>query len=115
MAVTGRVHVSLLNAASQHIHHAAFAHFTLQPRQKLAPRHAVVTKVESFDHLRLSGTQERCELNQIHAVPAAIIGRIAGEPTLTAVGRRRLSYNRRGTGRPGKELAAGECTVLGCR
>jgi hypothetical protein len=45
----------MLDPVTQHVDRAALADLSLQPRQELAPRRAVLTEVQRIDDFRLTG------------------------------------------------------------
>lgn len=78
---------AVLEAMAQHVDGAALADLSLQAGQELAPRRAVLAKVERLGHAGLGGPQERRELRQVHAVLAVVVGRLAADPPGTVGGR----------------------------
>ncbi len=77
----------MLDAVAQHVDGAALADLTLQARQELAPRRAVLAEIERLGHLELRLQQEPGELSQVHAVLAVVVVGIAAHPADAVNGR----------------------------
>ena len=69
--------VPVLDPVAQHVYRAALADLTLQPRQELAARRAILAEAQRFGSLGLGGAQEGGELHEIDAVLAVVVLGIA--------------------------------------
>ena len=77
------------DAVAQHVDGATLVNLTLQPGQELAPRWTVLGQPQRFRNLRLGGSQEGGELNQVQAVLAVVVMEASAAPAHAAVARRR--------------------------
>ena len=76
---------AVLDAVTEHVDGAAPGDLTLQPGQEAAAGRTVFMEGERFSDFRLGCVQENRELDQIDAVFALVVVRVAATPTDPAV------------------------------
>src|SRR4051794_1718984 len=72
---------SVLDPLTQDVDRAAFGDLALQAGQETAARGPVVVELQCVDQMLLRGAEKAAELDEIDAVFAVVVRRIAEEPT----------------------------------